>query len=126
MSGTGKRSLMQVEPTKLVELAESSESTLAAMQQDWALAIDQLAGACADLGDADGMRNIAASYADSLTDAGETLAALSGALGQGVAGLIDAARDAVRADDTVAGELDRAVSQIITHEFDRTPQPGGR
>jgi hypothetical protein len=117
---------MQVEPTKLVELAESSESTLAAMQQDWSLAIDQLAGACADLGDADGMRNIAASYADSLTDAGETLAALSGALGQGVAGLIDAARDAVRADDKVADELTRATSQIVTSEFDRMPSPGGR
>lgn len=117
---------MQVEPTKLVELAESSESTLAAMQQDWALAVDQLASACAELGDADGMRNVAASYADSLTDAGETLAALSEALGLGVAGLIDAARDAVRADDTVAGELDRAASQIGASEMGRMPSPGGR
>ena len=117
---------MQVEPSKLVELAESSEATLAAMQQDWALAVDQLSDACAGLGDADGMRNIASAYADSLTDAGETIGALSEALGLGVSGLIAAARDAVRADDTVAGELERAASQIITNPIDRMPSTGGR
>ena len=37
-----------------------------------------------------------------------SLTSLAGALELGVAGLVDAARDALRADDTVAAELDRA------------------
>ena len=41
---------MQVEPAKLVELAASSETTLAAMEQDWASGLEDLSGACRALG----------------------------------------------------------------------------
>jgi hypothetical protein len=117
---------MQVEPTRLVELAESSERILGEMQQDWASAVEELASACEALGDATGVRNIASAYADSLTDAGETLTALSEALGLGVSGLLDAANDAVRADDTVAGHLGRAAHQIATEVHSILPGKGGR
>ena len=125
VSASGKRSLMQVEPTRLVELAASSEAILAAMAQDWAAALDDLTDACAALGDAAGTRNVAASYADSLADAGEVVTALTGALGLGVEGLLDAAHDAVRADDTVAAELGRAAQQM-DGGFGRLPGHGGR
>jgi len=108
VSGYDKRSLMQVDPTRLVELAASSETVLATMVEDWAAAIDDLAGACDALGDATGTMGVAASYADSLSDAGDVVAALAQVLGMGVAGLVDAARDALRADDAVAAELTRA------------------
>ena len=36
VSESGKRSLMQVQPTRLVELAAASETVLDAMRQDWA------------------------------------------------------------------------------------------
>lgn len=126
VSTSGKRSLMQVDPTRLVELAASSEAILAAMAQDWTAALDELTDACAALGDTTGMRNVSASYADSLADAGEVVAALTGALGLGVEGLLDAAHDAVRADDTVAAELGRAVRQIGDPGFGRMPGHGGR
>ena len=126
VSESGKRSLMQVEPTRLVELAASSEAVLSAMAQDWSLALDDLAGACAALGDAAGMRNVAASYADSLADAGEVVAALTQALALGVDGLVDAARDAVSADDTAASELDRAAQRMGDGGFGRLPGHGGR
>ena len=83
VSGSGKRSLMQVEPTRLVELAASSERILAAMLQDWASAVDDLSEACAALGDATGTLNVAASYADSLADADEVVAALAERPGAG-------------------------------------------
>jgi len=118
---------MQVDPTRLVELAASSESILAAMAQDWSAALDDLAGACAGLGDAVGTRNVASSYADSLTDAGEVVAALTQALALGVDGLLDAAHDAVSADDTVASELDRAAHRMGDDGgFGRMPGHGGR
>ena len=117
---------MQVEPTRLVELAASSESILTAMVQDWAAALDDLSGACAALGDATGTVNVSASYADSLTDAGEVVTALAEALGLGVAGLVDAAHDAVRADDTVAGELDRATQPAVRRWLRPPPGRGGR
>lgn len=122
VSGYGERSLMQVEPARLVELAESSETILAAMREDWAAAHDDLAGACGALGDVTGAFNVSASYADSLADAGEVVAALTDALGLGVAGLVDAAHDALRADDTAAFELDRTAR----HLFDdgSGPAPG--
>ena len=107
VSGYGKRSLMQVEPTRLVELAVCSESVLAAMLQDWAGALPDLSAACDGLGDAVGTTNVAASYADSLADAGEVVSTFAQVLGLGVAGLLDAAQDAVSADDTVAAELAR-------------------
>lgn len=107
VSGYGKRPLMQVEPTRLVELAASSENVLEAMLQDWAGALGDLSSACDALGDATGTLNVSASYADSLADAGEVVTALTGVLGLGIAGLLDAAHDAVRADDTVAAELAR-------------------
>ena len=72
---------MQVDPTRLVELAASSESILTAMAHDWQAAADDLAEACAGLGDATGTPNVAASYADSLADAGEVVTALTQALG---------------------------------------------
>ena len=117
---------MQVEPTRLVELAASSESILAAMAQDWQAAVDELAEACAGLGDATGTTNVAASYADSLADAGEVVTGLAQALGLGIAGLVDAAQDAVRADDTVAGELARTAHQMADGGFGSMPGRGGR
>jgi ABC-type transporter Mla subunit MlaD len=126
VSESGKRSLMQVEPTRLVELAASSEAVLSAMAQDWSTALDDLTGACAALGDAAGTRNVAASYADSLADAGEVVAALTQALALGVDGLVDAAHDAVSADDTAASELDRAAHRMGDGGFGRLPGHGGR
>ena len=126
VSGSGKRSLMQVEPTRLVELAASSESILTSMVQDWAAALDDLSGACGALGDATGTVNVASSYADSLTDAGEVVGALAEALGLGIAGLVDAAHDALRADDAVAAELDRATQQLGDGGFGHLPGRGGR
>ena len=117
---------MQVDPTRLVELAASSEGILAEMAQDWQAAVDELGAACTGLGDATGTLNVAASYADSLADAGEVVAALAQALGVGIAGLVDAAQDAVRADDTVAGELARATHQLESDGFGTMPGPGGR
>ncbi len=117
---------MQVEPTRLVELAEASEGILASMVHDWSSALDDLAGACQSLGDATGATNVQSSYADSLADAGEVVAGLAEALGLGIAGLVDAAHDALRADDVVAGELDRTTHQLGDGGFGRTPGRGGR
>jgi hypothetical protein len=117
---------MQVEPARLVELAGSSERILDAMRRDWADAVDELAGACAALGDASGTVNLAASYADALSDADEVMTSLAGALELGVAGLVDAARDALRADDVVAAELDRATHLLGGGPSGILPGPGGR
>lgn len=117
---------MQVEPTKLVELAASSESTLAAMQQDWASGLEDLSGACGALGDATGMMNVSSSYADSLTDAGAVVGALVEALDLGVSGLVEAAHDAVRTDDTVAAELERAAHEVSDDDVGLPPGHGGR
>jgi hypothetical protein len=117
---------MQVEPARLVELAASSESVLGAMRQDWAVALADVTDACASLGDAAGTANVASSYADALGDAGEVVSALAGALGLGISGLVDAAQDAVRADDTVAAELDRAAHLLGEGPFGVMPGPGGR
>ena len=117
---------MQVEPARLVELAGSSERILDAMRHDWSDAVDELAGACVALGDAAGTANLAASYADALADAGEVLTSLADALQLGIAGLVDAAQDAVRADDTVAAELDRASRALGEGPFGSTPGCGGR
>ena len=117
---------MQVDPTRLVELAASSEGILAEMAHDWQAAVDDLAEACAGLGDATGTLNVATAYADSLADAGEVVTALAQALGVGIAGLVDAAHDAASADDTVAGELTRAATQIERDGFGTMPGRGGR
>jgi hypothetical protein len=117
---------MQVEPTRLVELAASCEAVLTGMAQDWQLVLDDLAGACDALGDAAGTQDVAAAYAESLTDAGEVVAVLGRALELGVAGLVEAAHDAVRADDTVAAELARATHLVTDDGFGRLPRPGGR
>ena len=117
---------MQVDPTRLVELAASSESILSAMALDWQAAAEDLAGACAGLGDATGTQNVAASYADSLADAGEVVTALMQALGVGITGLLDAAQDAVRTDDAVAAELARAGQQVSDEGFGTMPGRGGR
>lgn len=116
---------MQVDPARLVELAASSESILKAMASDWASAQDDLAAACEGLGDAAGIRNVQASYADSLTDAGQVVTALATALEVGVTGLVDAARDAVAADETVAAEIIRAASSFEHEEFGMPPGHGG-
>ncbi len=126
VSGSGWRPVMQVEPTKLVELAASSELTLDAMLDDWASAVDELSGACDTLGDTVGAVNVRASYADSLTDAGAVVSALAEALGMGVAGLVDAAHDAVLADDAAASELARASHALGGSGFSATPGTGGR
>jgi len=117
---------MQVEPARLVELAESSEGILASMVQDWTAALEDLSGACQGLGDAKGAMNVQSSYADSLADAGEVVAGLAEALGLGIAGLVDAAQDAVRADDTVASELERTTHQLGDGGFGHLPGRGGR
>ena len=122
----GKRSLMHVEPTRLVELAESSEAILATMREDWAAACDDVFDACRALGDATGAMNVSTAYADALTDAGEVVAALTDALDLGVVGLVDAAHDAVRADDTVATELDRTARHLFDDGSGRTPGRWGR
>ncbi len=105
---------MQVEPAKLVDLAASSESILESMSTGWADAQEALTAACEGLGDAAGTMNVKAAYADSLTDAGEVVLALVQALEIGVTGLVDAARDALDADETVAADITRA-SHSFTH-----------
>jgi hypothetical protein len=117
---------MQVEPARLVELAGSSERILDAMRHDWADAADELAGACEALGDAAGTAGLAASYADALADADAVLTSLAGALEIGVAGLVDAARDALRADDVVAAELGRATHRLGEYPSGTRPGTGGR
>jgi len=117
---------MQVDPTRLVDLAASSESILSAMALDWQVAAEDLAEACAGLGDATGVQNVVAAYADSLADAGEVVTALAEALGVGIGGLVDAAQDAVRADDTIAAELARTAQQISGEGFGSMPGRGGR
>ena len=117
---------MQVEPTRLVELAGSSQCVLDAMRHEWADAVDVLGQACAALGDAAGTANLAASYADALADADEVLASLAGALELGVVGLIDAARDALRADDAVAAELDRSAHVLVEGASRPSSGPAGR
>lgn len=126
VSAIGKRSLMQVEPARLVELAGVSERILDAMRHDWADAVDELAGACEDLGDAAGTANLATSYADALADADAVLTSLAGALELGVAGLVDAARDALRADDVVAAELGRTTHLLGEGPSGVRPGPGAR
>lgn len=116
---------MQVDPTRLVELAASSEAVLASMVEDWAVAVDDLAGACDALGDAAGTTGVAAAHAASLSDAGEVVAALAEVLGMGVAGLVDAARDALRADDAVAADITRA-QFLLDPGAGRAPGRGGR
>lgn len=114
---------MQVEPTRLVELAEESEGILALMADDWNAALPALSAACEGLGDAAGALEVSSAYADSLVDAGAVVAALAGTLAAGVTGLVDAARDALRADDAVAAELDRAAHQV-GHPGRRAGGPG--
>jgi hypothetical protein len=126
VGGHAKRSLMQVEPARLVELAASSEHVLDAMRNDWAAALDELSGACGTLGDNPGTVNLSASYADALADAGEVVTSLAGALEMGIAGLVGAAQDAVRADDTVAAELGRTSRALGEGPFGSTPGCGGR
>lgn len=126
VSGRGRRALIQVDPARLVELAASSETVLAAMVRDWALALDDLSGACAALGDASGTTPLSASYADALATAGELVGALAEALGLGVAKLLDAAHDAVRADDAVVAELQLTAHQLSGGGLWRAPGPGGR
>ena len=117
---------MQVDPTRLVELAASSEGILGAMVKDWQAAVEELDQACVGLGDATGTLNVAASYADSLADAGEVVAALTQALALGVDGLVDAAHDAVSTDESAASELDRATHRMGDGGFGRLPGHGGR
>ncbi|MFM6849612.1 MAG: hypothetical protein ACKOVB_10960 [Terrabacter sp.] len=112
MSAGAERSVMQVEPTRLVELAEESEGILALMADDWDAALPVLSAACEGLGDAAGALEVSSAYADSLADAGAVVTALVGTLAAGVTGLVDAARDALRADDAVAAELDRAAHRV--------------
>jgi hypothetical protein len=97
---------MQVDPARLVELAATSERVLAGLCADWAAARDEVAPACADLGDATGMRELATAYDAALVDADEAVTALAEALGIGVAGLLAAAQDAIAADDTAAAALE--------------------
>ena len=117
---------MQVDPTRLVELAASCEGTLDAMAQDWAGAVDELAQACAGLGDATGTLDVQMAYAASLDDAAEVVAALSQALALGIAGLVDAAQDALRADDVVATELEWTAHQVADEGFGVARGHGGR
>lgn len=118
---------MTVDPARLVELAASSESSIAAMGEDWAGAQEDLITACDGLGDALGTANVSAAYADALTDAGEVVAALAYALDLGVSGLVEAARDAVSADDAVASEIARATSVLSPGQIGLSPhQSGGR
>lgn len=126
VSEYGKRSLMHVEPARLVELAESSEAILATMRQDWAATLEDLSVACGTLGDATGTINVSMAYADAVTDAGEVVAALTDALDLGVAGLVDAAQDVLRADDTVATELDRTAHRLFDDGPGRAPGRWGR
>ena len=65
------------------------------------------------------------SYDDSLADADEVVSALADALGLGLAALVDAAQDALRADDAVADDLDRATHQVGHGRFGPTPGRGG-
>jgi len=125
VSGNGKRAVMQVDPAKLVDLAVSSESILKAMANDWARAQEELVAACEGLGDAVGTMNVKASYADSLTDAGDVVGALVHALQIGVTGLVDAARDAVDADETIASEITRASHNFQHNGFGLPPGHGG-
>ena len=117
---------MQVDPTRLVELAASSETILSAMADDWAQAQDDLAAACASLGDAVGAMNVTSSYADALGDASEVVAALTHALELGVTGLVDVAHDAVKADETVVSEISRAANSIQHGALGPGPGRGGR
>jgi ABC-type transporter Mla subunit MlaD len=127
VSEGGKRALMQVDPARLVELATSCEVILAEMAHDWQAVTDELADACAALGDATGTLNVAASYVDTLTDASEVVTAMTQALVLGVAGLVDAAEDAARTDDVVAAELQRTAHQVAADEgFGTMPGRGGR
>ncbi|MCF6376169.1 hypothetical protein L2K70_00955 [Nocardioides KLBMP 9356] len=126
MSEGGKRALMQVDPARLVDLAASCEVILAEMAQDWRAVVGELGEACAALGDATGTLNVAASYADALADADEVVSSLTQALGLGVTGLVDAAQDAARADDTVAAELQRTAHQVADEGFGTMPGRGGR
>ena len=124
VSGSGKQHLMQVEPARLVDLAASSDAVLTTMAREWADAQADLEAACTALGDATGLLNVASSYRDSLVDAGEVVAGLTEALGLGVAGLVDAAQDASRADDDVAAELERAGYHVAGEA--RVPPRTGR
>lgn len=117
---------MHIEPARLVELAESSQAILATMREDWAAACEDIFGACSTMGDATGAMDVSSSYAAALTDAGEVVAALTDALDLGVVGLVDAAHDAVRADDTVATELDRTAHHLFDDGPGRTPGRWGR
>ena len=103
---------MQVEPHRLVELAATSETVLTAMLADWDAARPDLEAACSALGDATGTLDVAYAYADSLADAGEVVGWLTQSLHLGVEGLVAAAQDVLRADDTVAEELHRTTNQV--------------
>ena len=116
---------MQVDPARLVELAASSENILTARADDWAEAQADLAAACASLGDAVGTASVTASYDDALAGADDVVAALTRALGLGVVGLVDAAHDAVKSDETVASEITRSASSIQLGGFGLGPGPGG-
>lgn len=117
---------MQVEPARLVELATSCERTLDAMLDDWSSAVDDLSVACDGLGDTVGALNVRSAYAGSLTDADQVVAALANTLGLGIAGVVAAARDAVRADDAAASELTRTSQVLGGGGIAPTPGRGGR
>lgn len=103
---------MQVEPHRLVELAASSETLLADMLDDWEVAMVDIAGACSDLGDAAGTAGFVSAYGDAVVEAGGVVSSITQSLRLGVEGLVAAASEAVKADETVATELGRATQQV--------------
>ncbi len=116
---------MQVDPARLVELATSSHSVLSAMASDWEDAQEDLSSACVGLGDAVGIKDFQLAYAESLADADQTVAALLNALEVGVVGLVDAARDALGADETVAAEIVRTTTSLQPVIYGPPPGHGG-
>ena len=115
---------MQVEPARLVELARSSERILDAMGRTGLTPSTSSPRPAWRSATRPARRTSRRPTPTALADADEVLTSLAEALELGVAGLVDAAHDALRADDTVAAELDRATHQLGEGPFGTMPGRG--
>ena len=96
------------------------------MVQQWAEAGADLHAACDRLGDGVVASSVATAYAGALVAADEVVGTLVHALEEGVAALLDSARDVTEADETVAFEIGRTAGGRGLHRGWDGPDGPGR
>lgn len=126
MSPSRRSRSLHVDPERVVELAGRCDEAVEAMVLQWAEAGPDLRAACDRLGDSVTASSVAAAYAGSLAAADEVVGTLVHALEEGVAALLDSARDVTEADETVAFEIGRTAGGPGLHRGWDGPEASGR